>query len=97
MSNFYTNLPDYIVESLPTLSLVPGHQIFHVHPAALSKNGVWTLSLQKLGHVYMWRSVNGVTVGLNYIISFLHRLICFAVKEFASWLFAMTHNAIYFT
>ena len=39
-------------------SLVPRHQIFRAHPAALSKNRVWTLSLRKLGCVYIRRSVN---------------------------------------
>ena len=39
-------------------SLVSRHPIFHARPAALSKNRVWTLSLRKLGHVYIWRSVN---------------------------------------
>ena len=39
------------------ISLVPRRQIFCAHPAAFSKNRVWTLSLQKLGHAYIWRSV----------------------------------------
>ena len=39
-------------------SLVPRHPIFCARPAALLKNRVWTLSLQKLGHVYTWRLVN---------------------------------------
>ena len=42
----------------PIPSLVPRHPIFRARPAALSKNRVWTLSLRKLGHVYIWRSVN---------------------------------------
>ena len=53
----------------PPLNLVPRHQIFRACPAALSKNRVWTLSLRKLGQVYIWRAVNWVIVGVNYIIS----------------------------
>ena len=37
------------------VSLVPRHPIFRARPAALSKNRVWTRSLRKLGHVYIWR------------------------------------------
>ena len=44
-------------------------QIFRARPVALSKNRVWTLSLRKLGQVYIWRAVNWVIVGVNYIIS----------------------------
>ena len=40
------------------ISLIPRRQIFCARPAALSKNRVWTLSLRKLGHAYIWRSVN---------------------------------------
>ena len=36
-----------------TQSSPTAHQIFHVRPAALSKNRVWTHSLVKLGHNYM--------------------------------------------
>ena len=45
-------------------------QIFRTSPADSSKNRVWTLSLPKLGHVYIWQSVNWVIVGVNYIISY---------------------------
>ena len=76
-------------------SLVPRHQIFRARPAALSKNRVWTLSLRKLGQVYIWRAVNWVIVGVNYIISNQQRLLW--RQKFASWLFMMTHNTIYFT
>ena len=44
-------------------------QIFRARPADSSKNRVWTLSLRKLGQVYIWRAVNWVIVGVNYIIS----------------------------
>ena len=42
-------------------------QIFRVRPVDSSKNRVWTLSLRKLGQVYVWRAVNWVivTVGVN--------------------------------
>ena len=33
-------------------------QIFRARPADSSKNRVWTLSLRKLGQVYIWRAVN---------------------------------------
>ena len=56
-------------------SLIPRHQIFRARPAALSKNRVWTLSLRKLGQVYLRRSVNWVIVGVNYIISYRQRLL----------------------
>ena len=55
-------------------SLIPRHQIFRTHPAALSKNRVWTLSLRKLGHVYIRRSVNWSNG--RYIISYQQRLLC---------------------
>ena len=44
-------------------------QIFHGRPADSLKNRVWTLSLRKLGQVYIWRVINWVIVGVNYIIS----------------------------
>ena len=50
-------------------------QIFRVRPADSSKNRVWTLSLRKLGHVYIRRSVNWVIVGVNYIIRYQQRLL----------------------
>ena len=50
-------------------------QIFRVHPVDSSKNRVWTLSLQKLGQVYIWRAVNWVIVGVNYIVSNQQRLL----------------------
>ena len=50
-------------------------QIFCARPADSSKNRVWTLSLRKLGQVYIWRSVNWVIVGVNYIISNQQRLL----------------------
>ena len=50
-------------------------QIFRVRPADSSKNRVWTLSLRKLGQVYIWRAVNWVIVGVNYIISNWQRLL----------------------
>ena len=53
------------------LSLVSSPDpIFHVCPVDSSKNRVWTLSLRKLGQVYIRRSVNWVIVGVNYIISY---------------------------
>ena len=45
-------------------------QIFCTRPADSSKSRAWTLSLQKLGQVYIQRSVNWVIVGVNYIISY---------------------------
>ena len=33
-------------------------QIFRARPADSSKTSVWTLSLGKLGQVYIWRAVN---------------------------------------
>ena len=51
-------------------------QFFRARPADFLKNRVWTLSLRKLGHVYIWQSVNWVIVVVNYIISFQQRLLC---------------------
>ena len=51
------------------------NQIFRVRPADSSKNRVWTLSLRKLGQVYIWRAVNWAIVGVNYIISNQQRLL----------------------
>ena len=70
-------------------------QIFRARPADSSKNRVWTLSLRKLGQVYIWQAVNWVIVGVNYIIA--TSSVCFGAKKFASWLFMITHYAIYFT
>ena len=39
-------------------------QIFRARPADSSKNRVWTLSLGKLGQVYIWQAVNWVIVGV---------------------------------
>ena len=50
-------------------------QIFRARPADSSKNRVWTLSLRKLGQVHIWRAVNWVIVGVNYIISNQQRLL----------------------
>ena len=50
-------------------------QIFRTRPADSSKNRVWTLSLRKLGQVYIWWAVNWVIVGVNYIISNWQRLL----------------------
>ena len=50
-------------------------QIFHARPADSLKNRIWTLSLRKLGQVYIWRAVNWVIVGVNYIISNQQRLL----------------------
>ena len=61
-------------------------QIFRVCPVDSSQNRVWTLSLRKLGQVYIWLSGNWVIVGVNYIIS-----ICFGTQKFASWQFMMMH------
>ena len=44
-------------------------QIFRARPVDSSKNRVWTLSLRKLGQVYLWQSIDWVLVGFNYIIS----------------------------
>ena len=49
--------------------------IFRTAPCDWSKNRVWTLSLRKLGQVYMWQVVNWVIVGVNYIISNQQRLL----------------------
>ena len=49
--------------------------IFRARPADSSKNRVWTLSLRKLGQVYLRRSVNWVIVGVNYIISYRQHLL----------------------
>ena len=49
-------------------------QIFRARPADSPKNRVWTLSLRKLGQFYIWRTVNWVIVGVNYIISNKQRL-----------------------
>ena len=73
-------------------SLVPRHQIFRARPAALLKNRVWTLSLRKLGQVYIQWSVNWVLVTLSAT-----SIVCFGAKKFASWVFVMMHNAFYFT
>ena len=51
------------------------NQTFCARPADSSKNRVWTLSLRKLGQVYIWRAVNWVIVGVNYIISNQQRLL----------------------
>ena len=66
--------------------------IFRARPADSSKNRVWTLSLRKLGQVYLRRSVNWVIVGVNYIISYRRGSVCFGAKKFASWLFVMTQT-----
>ena len=50
-------------------------QIFHARPADSSKNRVWTLSLWKLGQVYVWQAINWVIVGVDYIISNQQRLL----------------------
>ena len=47
-------------------------QIFRVRLADSLKNRVWTLSLRKLGQVYIWQVVN---VGVNYIIRDQQRLL----------------------
>ena len=49
---YSNNCLNYIMSS-DDLSLVPRHQIFCAHPAALSKNRVWTLSLVTLGRNHM--------------------------------------------
>ena len=49
---------------------------------------LWTLSLWKLGQIYIWWSGNWVIVGVNYIIS-----VRFGTQKFASWLFMTMHNA----
>ena len=69
-------------------------QIFRVRPVDSSKNRVWTLSLRKLEHVYIWWSVNCIIVLITLSTT---GSVCFATKIFASWLFVMTHNTIYFT
>ena len=43
-------------QGLPNKLVSSPDQIFRACPAALSKNRVWTLSLWKLGQVYIWRS-----------------------------------------
>ena len=60
--------------SIPEVVSSPD-QIFRARPADSSKNRVWTLSLRKLGQVYIWRAVNWVIVGVNYIISNQQRLL----------------------
>ena len=94
LHNSKFTLVDRAVHSTARLLLVSSpDQIFRACPADSSKNRVWTLSLRKLGQVYIWRAVNWVIVGVNYIISDQHS-VCFGAKKFASWLFMMTHNAI---
>ena len=51
-----------------------------------SKNRVWTLSLWKLGQVYLRRSVNWVIVGVNYIISHQQRFLWCQKKLQAGYL-----------
>ena len=58
-----------------SVSLVPRPNFSRARPADSSKNRVWTLSLWKLGQVYIRRSVNWVIVGVNYIIRYLQRLL----------------------
>ena len=84
---FIFSLYIYCIVSFPD-------QIFRMRPADSSKNRVWTLSLRKLGQVYIWQTGNWVIVGVNYIISYQQHLLWH--QKFASWLFVMTHNAIYF-
>ena len=51
-------------------SLVPRPNFFFTGALQTRwKNRVWTLSLRKLGQVYIWRVINWVIVGVNYIIS----------------------------
>ena len=80
-----------LVEARDTIVSSPD-QIFRVRHADSSKNRVRTLSVRKLGHVYIWRSVNWVLITLSATSS-----ICLGAKKIASWLFVMTHNTIYFT
>ena len=49
----------------------------------------------KTGACLHTAAVNWVIVGVNYIISYQKRLLW--RQEFASWVFVMTHNTIYFT
>jgi len=72
----------------------PDTPIICAHPVALSRNRVWTLSLRELGQVYIQWSVNWIIVGVNYTICYQKHLL--GAKKIANWLFAMTHNAIYF-
>ena len=53
---------------------VPG-MIFQLVPRPNFRARVWTLSLWKLGQVYIRLSVNWVIVGVNYIISYRQRLL----------------------
>ena len=71
-------------------------QIFRARPADSSKSRVWTLSLRKLGHVYIRRSVNWViVVSVNYIISYQQRLLW--RPKICKLAICDDPNAIYFT
>jgi len=50
-------------------SLIP-RPILRVRLPDSPKNRGWTLSLQKLGQIYIQQSVNWVIVGVNYIIRY---------------------------
>jgi len=75
-------------------SLIPRHTYYSCAPCRIVENRVWTLSLWELGQVYIQWSVNWIIVGVNYIIHYQMHLL--GAKRIANWLFAMTHNAIYF-
>ena len=60
--------------SRPVLVSSPD-KIFRARPADSSKNRVWTLSLRKLGQVYIRQAVNWVIVGVDYIICNQQRLL----------------------
>ena len=60
-----------ILQTLPSLpSLAPP-----IQEGSGNQTRVWTLSLRKLGHVYIWRSVIWVIAGVNYIISYQQHLL----------------------
>ena len=54
---FYPDVTHVRKDTRPSLVSSPD-QIFRARPADSSKNRVWTLSLRKLGQVYIWRAVN---------------------------------------
>ena len=73
IAKIYSNILPAVATGILVVS--SPDQIFRARPADSSKNRVWTPSLRKLGQVYIWRAVNWVIVGVNYIISNQQRLL----------------------
>ena len=59
----------------------------------VKKYGLDTFTMKTGACLNMAVSKLGVIVGVNYIISYHY----VGAQKFASWLFVMTHNSIYFT